>query len=305
MHRIVITILLFLLCMIQQQAQLIPLSDHFVHHSLAINPAYSGSLGALDAVVLYRVTNTGFEGSPKTMAFSAHSSLNREQVGIGFCLLNDRIGISNQTSMVGNYAYRMNMGNGKIAFGFGIGMTVCRTTWNKLAATDTDDQLLNDELTKGIVPDFSMGVYYNTNKYYIGISLPFFLTHEYQTESDRYVTLNDFKDYNYHLMAGYKFGLAQKLIFYPSVLIKYQNENTIQTDIYTQLIYNDRLWMGMVYRTKNTLAAILQCQVNRQLRVAYSYDFGIGNNNFSFNSNEIMLNYIFEYKADIIGPIQF
>ncbi|MFO7658907.1 MAG: PorP/SprF family type IX secretion system membrane protein [Bacteroidales bacterium] len=304
MYRIVIIILLFSLC-INEYAQLIPLSDHFVHHSLAINPAFSGSRDALETTVLYRAANTGFEGSPITLSFSAHAPLNREKVGVGFSLLNDKIGVSNQTSFMGNYAYRMNLGNGKIAFGFGIGMTVCKTAWNKLAAADPDDHLLNNELTTGVVPDFSTGVYYNSRNYYIGISIPFFLTHVYQPGSKRYATMNDFDHYNYHLMAGYTATLTQKLTFYPSVLVKYQNKGTVQADIYTQLIYNDRIWMGMLYRTKQSLAAILQCQVNRQLRVAYTYGFGIGKNSFIFNTHEIMLNYIFEYKADIISPRQF
>jgi len=54
------------------------------------------------------------------------------------------------------------------------------------------------------------------------------------------------------------------------------------------------------------LVGMLQCQVNYQIRMAYSYDFELGTPGRYMNgSHEIVLNYIFRYARKVIGPRQF
>jgi type IX secretion system PorP/SprF family membrane protein len=282
------------------------MSDHYVYNALAINPAYAGSEEALSIMVFYRNSWVGIEGSPNTTALSIHAPLNNERMGLGFFMMNDNIGISKETSFVGNYAYRMDLGYGKLAFGLGFGFIYCNTAWNKLAAQDVDDALLADNSSTGVMPDFSIGIYYSTKKYFMGISMPLFLSHEYDAAKDKYIIRNDFKEYNYFYNAGYNFEINPDIQFFPSLLVKYHNGDGIQFDINSQLILRNRIWLGASYRSKNVLVGMLQCQINNQLRIAYSYDFMIGNDAlYKYNAHEIMLNYVFKYKTEVVGPRQF
>ncbi len=99
-------------------------------------------------------------------------------------------GVSSETSFIGNYAYRMNTGNGKLAFGLGLGMILNKTDWNSLAAQDEDDEVLSENSSTHVMPDFSFGVYYRTKKYFVGFSMPLFLSHEYNSKTDKYATKN-------------------------------------------------------------------------------------------------------------------
>lgn len=305
MFRIIASILIFLFP-IYLHGQLYTMSDHYVHNALAINPAYSGSQDALDATLLFRKYWSDFEGSPKTALFSIHTPLNNERVGIGFFLMNDMIGVSKETSLVGNYAYRMDLGYGKLALGLGFGMVINTSDWNKLAVRDADDEQLTDNSSTGIMPDFSAGIYYSTKKYFMGLSVPLFLSHEYNSQTDKYNTRNDFREYNYFYNVGYFLNINPDIKFFPSLLVRYRQGNAAQFDINSQIILKNRVWLGAAYRSKNMLVGMLQCQVNDQLRIAYSYDFSIGRQTeYNNNSHEIMLNYKFNYSAEIPGPRQF
>lgn len=304
--RILFSIIYIYLLPLYIWGQLSTISDHYVHNSLAINPAYSGSQEALSTTILHRRYWFGFKGSPTTMSLSVHTPLKNERIGLGLLLLNDKIGINKETSFIGNYAYRIDLGYGKLAFGLGFGMTFFSAAWNDLAAHDPDDILLTNNSSFGVIPDFSIGIYYTTKKYFMGLSLPLFLSHEYDPKSNKYTITNYYKEYNYFYNAGYIFDINQDIKFFPSLLVKYHKGNTTQIDFNSQIILKDKVWFGATYRSKNVLIGMFQYQVNNQLRIAYSYDFSIGKKGqYMNNSHEIMLNYIFKYIAKVAGPRQF
>jgi type IX secretion system PorP/SprF family membrane protein len=305
MRQFFLNICLFLFS-ISVFGQLYPESDQYVDNALAINPAFSGSQDALSTTILYRNYLTGIDGSPKTMSLSVHAPLNNERIGLGFLVLNDEIGVTRETSIAGNYAYRMNLGYGKLAFGLGIGLTISKIEWNKLAAQDAGDEELAENYTSGIIPNFSTGIYYSTKKYFIGLSMPKLLSYKYDTKKDKYQIRNNFSEYNYFCNAGIVLNINQNLKIFPSLLVKYHKANGTQIDINSQIIIKDKIWLGISYRTKNTLVGMIQCQVNNQLRIAYSYDINVGKYGKHINgAHEIMLNYIFNYDVEVEGPRQF
>jgi type IX secretion system PorP/SprF family membrane protein len=240
------------------------------------------------------------------MSLSIHAPLDNEKVGLGLLIMNDKIGVSKETNIVGNYAFRMDLGYGKLAFGLGFGLAIHSTDWNKLATQDANDEQLTNNSTTGIMPNFSTGIYYSTNNYFIGLSVPLFLTHVYDNQKGKFIIKNDFKEYNYFCNAGYIIDLEPNMRFSPSLLLKYHKGNAIQIDINSQVILRNRIWLGASYRSKNVLVGMLQYQVNNQLRIAYSYDFMVGKDaRYKYTSHEIMLHYIFNYKAEVTGPRQF
>jgi hypothetical protein len=73
-----------------------------------------------------------------------------------------------------------------------------------------------------------------------------------------------------------------------------------------QLIIDQKIWLGAGYRTNKVLVGMLQCQLNHQLRMAYSYDFDGGRiSRCSNGSHEALLCYVFRYVRKVTGPRQF
>lgn len=305
MNRFILGILTLALPL-QLSGQMFPLSDHYVVNALAINPAFAGCQDALSATISFRDQWVGFKDSPKSYILSVHTPVNNDRVGLGLLIDKNSIGIFKETSFLGNYAYRMEMGDGKLALGLGFGLTVYNIAWNELVAADANDAQLTDNPVTAVLPNFSLGTYYYTKKYFIGISMPLFLSHELDKSTGKYKIGGNFSGSNYFFSAGYEVGLSRQVKFLPSVLIKYHPKNAVQIDYNVQVSLKDRIWMGIGYRNKNILVGMLQCQLNYQIRMAYSYDYEFGSVGKYLNgSHEIVLNYVFKFARKVIGPRQF
>jgi type IX secretion system PorP/SprF family membrane protein len=305
MNRIILSILV-LAVPLNLTGQMFPLSDHYDVNALAINPAYAGGQDALSLTASYRNQWVGFEDAPKSYILSVHSPLYNDRIGLGLLVENNSIGIFRETSFFGNYAYRMELGEGKLAMGLGFGVTVSNIAWNELIAADPNDAQLMNGATSALLPNFSFGVYYYTKKYYLGISLPLFLNHELDENTGKYKLTNNFSGCNYFISGGYEFVISPQVKFLPSVLIKYHPHNPVQLDLNARFSLKDRIWMGVGYRSKDMLVGMVQCQLNYQARIGYSYDFNFGEIGKYLNgSHEIVINYVFRYSRKVTGPRQF
>jgi type IX secretion system PorP/SprF family membrane protein len=305
MNRFILSILVVLFPL-QLLGQMFPLSDHYIYNALVINPAFAGCLDALSATISYRNQWVGFTDAPKSQILSVHTPVYNDRIGLGLLVERNSIGIFKETNLIGNYAYRMELQDGKLALGLGFGITVYNIAWNELVAADANDEQLTNNGTSAVLPAFSLGTYYYTKKYFIGISLPLFLSYDLDKSTGKYKIGNPFSGSNYFLTGGYEIGISNNVRLLPSLLIKYHPGNAIQIDYNAQVNLKDRIWMGIGYRNKDMLVGMLQCQVNYQLRMAYSYDFELGTlGRYMNGSHEIVLNYVFRYARKVIGPRQF
>jgi type IX secretion system PorP/SprF family membrane protein len=303
--RLFISIMIFMFPLYAIGQQYV-MSDNFGDDALALNPAYAGSQQALCATIHVRNYLADFEGSPNTMSLSIHAPLKKEKIGLGFLITNDKFGVSNETNIMSNYAYRMDLGSGNLAFGLAFGMTLRTTNWAKLAAQDAGDAQLMQNSSTGPLPNFSSGIYYLTKKYFIGLSVPLFLTYEYNPSKGKYSARNNFADCDYFLNAGYVMNIDQDIRFFPSLLLKYHKGSSSELDINAQIILKNKIWLGVAYHTNKSMVAMLQYQLNNQLRIAYYHDFMIGNAVLhKYSSQGITLNYVFNYSVEIAGPRQF
>ena len=291
---------------LQLLGQMFPLSDHYIFNALVINPAFAGCHDALSATISYRNQWVGFKDAPKSHTLSVHTPIDNNRIGLGLLIEKSNIGIYKETSFMGNYAYRRELYDGKLALGLGFGLTVYNIAWNELDATDPDDELLMNNPTSAVLPAFSLGTYYYTKKYFIGISLPMFLSHELDQNTGKYKIKNNFSEYNYFFTGGYELGISPLVKLLPSLLIKYHPNHSLQIDYTAQINIKDRIWMGIGYRSKDMLIGMLQCQLNYQLRMAYSHDFDFSSiGKYKNGSHEIVLSYIFRYARKVKGPRQF
>jgi Bacteroidetes-specific putative membrane protein len=305
MNRFILSILAVLVPL-QLLGQMFPLSDNYVYDAIVINPAFAGCHDALSATISYRNQWVGFNDAPKSQMLSIHTPLDKDRIGLGLLVEKNSIGIFKETSFIGNYAYRMELRDGKLALGLGFGVTLYNIAWNELVAADPNDVQLMNNSTSAVLPTFSLGTYYYTKKYFIGISMPMFLSYELDKNTGKYKIGNPFSDCNYFFSGGYELGISSQVKFLPSLLIKYHPRNVVQIDYNAQLNLKDRIWLGIGYRNRNMLVGMLQCQINYQLRMAYSYDFEFGNiGKYNNGSHEIFLSYIFRYARKVIGPRQF
>jgi type IX secretion system PorP/SprF family membrane protein len=299
-------ILFILMVPLGVKGQLAPLSNQYLLNTLAINPAYAGSRDALSLSMHHRNQWTGFDGSPKTTTLAMHAPLRNEKVGLGLLVMNDRVGISTSNVILANFAYRILMNKGVLSLGLGSGISVFGNNWEELVAVDQGDDLLRGNSSRYVQINFSLGAYYSNDRMFLGFSMPMFLSHNFSSSSGTFELANDYHKYNYFINGGYLFTLSPNWKLLPSAMIRYNPSSTLQVDLNSFIIYRDKIWLGISYRSNKSVVGHLIYQVNNQLAVGYSYDAGFGNiGGYMGGSHEITIRYDFRYIVNVIGPRYF
>src|SRR5947207_2345676 len=104
----------------------------------AFNPAYAGSNGAYCGTLLYRNQWTGFGGEPKTMVFTGDAYIEDISSGVGLTVIADQLGFEKNLNARLAYAYRMDLGNGKLGIGPDFGLAQ-KSIDGKFVANDPND----------------------------------------------------------------------------------------------------------------------------------------------------------------------
>lgn len=283
-----------------------PLTSQYLFNGLVINPAYAGSRDVLSGTLTHRQQWVGFEGAPVTQTLSIHAPLVRSKVGLGLMLYNDRIGVTNETGVLSNYAYRIRMPKGKLAFGFGAGFSVLRANWNEVALQQGDDAAFNGVTRGAIRPNFSGGMLYHTKTWFAGASIPFLLTHRYDLVNRGFRFNQEKVDLQPMLTGGYVFTLNPDLKLKPTTLLRYRLDSGLQGDISSNVIYRDKIWLGLSYRTGDAVIGMVEVLPTPQWRLGYAYDAGFSAiNPYHHGSHELLVQYEFGYRIRVRDPRYF
>jgi type IX secretion system PorP/SprF family membrane protein len=286
--------------------QMSPVTDQYVLNPLTINPAVAGNRGALNLAAFYRRQWAGIPGTPETMSFTADAPFFDNKVGAGLIILNDKVGVTKETQIISNYAYRVDMNKGSLSFGLGAGLIITNTAWSDLVVLDVGDDLYLVDSPVFVVPSFSFGTYYSYQNFFAGFSIPKFLSYSFDYNKNKYNMTIDPGQYTYMLYTGYMFDVTPKVKILPSTLISYTSGRKILFDLNAHVNFLERFWAGASYRNGRSMAGLFQFAVNDQFRIAYTYNFDIGKiQSYSNGSHEIMFRYEFKYKVDVVNPLVF
>jgi type IX secretion system PorP/SprF family membrane protein len=149
-----------------------PMYSQYMFNMLNINPAYAGSRGAISTVALYRNQWVGFPGAPRTTSFSFDMPLQNKKIGIGAQFYDDRIGIERTTGFNAMYAFRFQFaGSGTLSLGLQAGLLNYQANYTEVNTYVPNDPAFSSNV-RGVLPAFAAGIYYNSDKFYVGFSAP-------------------------------------------------------------------------------------------------------------------------------------
>lgn len=272
--------------------------SQYMFNGLVLNPAYAGSKEFVSTAIAVRKQWAGFEGAPFSQSASIHGLLKNKKVGLGFMIVNDHIGITNSTEVYGSYAYHLRFRKSRLAMGIQAGITSYTSKLSDLVFWDPNDKVYEIPTLSSLLPNFGGGIYYYSEYYYAGLSLPFSIS--YSPLDNLGVKIID-NGYNltrhYYFTAGGMIGKSRTLKARPSVLVKYVENAPVQYDLNLNFLINEIFWVGASYRSEDAVVAIFEFQASRKLRIGYSADYTLGRlKNYSAGSHEIMLGYDFGYN---------
>ena len=296
----------------------------YMFNGLYINPAYAGSQEALNVMGIFRNQWSGLDGAPRTVNASVDAPLRRDQYALGLTIMNDRLGLTNNFSATGAFAYRIKIkADNVIALGMQAGVTYYQQRNSEATLSDAGVYDPTFAVNQSLwLPNIGAGIYAYGKRYFAGFSVPhlvpFSLDNKWQVATGSVVA----HQYNQFLLtAGYVFGKDASIVkFRPSFLMKFQkgpNYNMPDFSFNAGLLFVDRIWIIAGINTGSTTAAgqpqsfgasgivgIIQAKLTPQLSVGYSYEYSIRSlSAYETGTHEVMLSYLFWYnKKRFVTP---
>ncbi|MFT7611832.1 MAG: type IX secretion system PorP/SprF family membrane protein [Parvicellaceae bacterium] len=266
------------------QAQEYPIIGQYMFNEMVLNPASAGHKDLVAGQFSFRKQWINIKGAPTTQNFSIQSPLKNEKMGIGFTFYRDKIGVSSETGVMGNFAYRLKLKNKqRIVFGMGGGLFFQRNRYSDLNVTHSGDANFMLDTPVGVLPNFSAGIRYENDGLEIGVSIPMILTTRFNANTSKFELQNRFRNYNYLFRTVYNYTLNEEFSIKFGGLYKYNPVMKSQMDLTFVAEMKGKLSFGMGYRTDEGVLILSRFKINDQ------FDFGA--------QYEIPTSKIYQYRA--------
>lgn len=299
-----IVLLSFNTALSQQDAQY----TQYMYNTVSVNPAYAGSRGHMSVGALYRAQWVGLEGAPETQTFNIHTPLGYRGVGAGLSIVNDIIGPTSETYFDVDMSYTVLTGiDGKLSFGLKASAHLLDIRFSELNqdAGQGPDPTLQQNIDNRFSPNIGAGVYYHTQNFYAGLSIPRFLETTHFDESSL-STANE--QMNWYFITGYVWDLNAFLKFKPAILAKATQGAPLQIDVSANFMFNEKFVLGAAYRWDAAFSGLAGFQISDQFMIGIAYDREItdlGATTFNDGSFEIVLRYDFIRKVGNLKSPRF
>ncbi|MFS4467587.1 type IX secretion system membrane protein PorP/SprF [Maribacter sp. 2210JD10-5] len=273
----------------QQDAQY----TQYMYNTVSVNPGYAGSRGQMSIAALHRSQWLGLEGAPVTQTLNVHSPIGYRGMGLGISIVNDKIGPTSETNFDIDFSYTIPLSfESKLSFGLKGSVNLLDIRFSELNQF-APDQTLQQDIDNRLSPNIGAGVYYHTDRFYAGLSVPRFLETSHFEES----TLSTAKEQmNFYFITGYVFELNPLLKFKPTLLSKLTQGAPLQVDVSANFMFNDKLILGAAYRWDAAVSAMTGFNISNKFLIGIAYDREVtelGSAAFNNGSFEVILRYDF------------
>lgn len=290
MNKILQTIILFLVLVIDVKAQQDPQFTQYMYNMNVVNPAYAGTKEHITFGALYRKQWLNIDGAPTSFTFYGEGPMDKN-IGLGLSVISDKVGPITEQNIYGDVAYKLQLGeNSHLSFGIKAGATLQKVNFSEIISTLPDpSEGVFGKNTNDITLNIGSGVFYYTDRYYVSFSIPNLLKSAH-LDFDGKKYGSDVS--HYFLTAGYVFDLNPNLKFKPSFLLKSAFNVPTSIDVSANFLYKEKVEFGATYRLEDSFGLLVNFNVTPDLRIGYAYDHIVSDLNISTSSShEIILLY--------------
>ncbi len=276
-------------------AQTEPMYSQYMYNMLGVNPAYAGNREATSVNFFQRRQWVGMAGSPQTTSVSVDGAAKDNKIGWGVQLYDDKLGVekADGANLMLSSHVRVSE-KGILSGGLSIGLMNYRIDLMNVQGRFTpSDPAFYANFNKWL-PAVGLGIYYHTEKFYAGFSVPNVLKSRLSAFDVMKSGIQKVNSTHMFLTTGYVFNVNEEVKIKPSTMIKAVSGAPIEADINTNIWLKDIIGLGFSYRTGDAMIVMAEAQINENLRVGYAYDMTISPLKYYNNgSHEMMLRYEF------------
>ena len=292
-------ILLFFATVINAQQFTIP--SQIDRNLLYLNPAFAGFYETTVASAMYKSQWSGVPGALSFQNVEFHTPLKKQSMALGLQAKHESIGLKDNTEAFFTYAYRVRFDKSTLAFALKAGGN--SISYQDAQLDNSDDKAFAKN--GSMLPNAGFGLaYYHTN-YYFGVSIPYFFGSFANADGTSQIDF-DINRLNYIATLGGNFKAGEDFKIKPNAAVFYSMVLKPQVTANINVEWQDMFLLGVGYRLSEAFMINAAYLINKQLSIAYTYDYNIGKiGAFSKGSHEIGLLYYFGYKVNTISPRDF
>lgn len=276
-------------------AQQDKLSTHFIYDKMSLNPGETGIENGTSAALIHRNQFNRLNGSPSTFIFNAETNINKIPGGIGLSLYQNEVGFINHKSAMLNYSYPIEMKDGVLGIGVGVGLFDLSNDPDWIPPTNAPTTFPDNwgNRVKGL--DLNFGFYYQSNKnYYLGLSAIHVNAEQSRMlleEKNMLLWEQGFMSRVYNVMGGYKLNDVGPGTASANVLLRTNFTNTL-ADVNLMYEIKGKIFAynaGVTYRTNNTVPFIAGISY-KYFTLGYAYELRQKIPGWT-NNNELVLRF--------------
>ncbi len=275
----------------------------YMFNGLVINPAYSSVDDALNVTALARQQWVGFKGAPNTQTFTVHSPINESNTSVGLILMRDQIGeVISENGAFATVSQRVQLGdNTYLALGVNAGLSKYAGQYSLTnSGSSVNDPVFADQ--SSMRGNFGVGVMLFSDKFYAGISSPFFYYRDLVNASSSHTAYKP----HYIMQGGYLVDLTDDIKFKPNALVKYVNGSPVEIDLNANFLLKEILWIGGSLRSMDSFDVIAEVGLTPNIQLGYSYDFTTTQlSKVEKGSHEIVLSFRFAPRSGSLPRCYF
>ncbi|NJB36197.1 MULTISPECIES: type IX secretion system membrane protein PorP/SprF [Flavobacteriaceae] len=271
-------------------AQKEPQYTQYMYNVGSFNPAYVGSVEHLDFSLLYRAQWIEVPGAPTTGRFGVNYPFENKKMGLGFNVVNDELGPLNQTYVDIAYSYQVNLNDAaRLSFGVDVGGSFLNIDYTKGNFENPADPSAVGGQFNGFYPTIGAGLFLYDEDWYVGASVPNFLTNGIYNDEIGSVVEDKIQ---YNLIGGYVFELSEEVLFKPALLFNYLEGAPINLNLSANFQFAELVTLGASYRIDNAMSGLAGIQISNSIFFGYSYDYNTnGFGQYNNGSHEAILKF--------------
>lgn len=281
--------LLFFIAVSAPAQQFTTISQYILNPAY-LNPAYSGTGELYSLTALHRTQWGGYRDyrgqavASQLQLFNGFANFDNTGHTVGLMLAQDKIAYVKDFLAQVSYAYRVRISSlSTLSLGARLGLDSRTIDFQKYTIWDQGDPLIPQEKQSETHPDITLGLWYNHENYYLGLS------------GKSLLAISDGAGFDIRralvFTGGYHFFVNPTVKVTPSVqLVTSAGDYLLDASVLAN--FNEVFWGGLSYRHERAAAAIVGVGlIQKKLRISYAFDYVTNNAKSTANtSHEIMLN---------------